>query len=198
MNHDLVRNNPQLKKPVLAVLGLLGETGESCQRAAVEQAAQELWDPAFRQGVAATIDMLVRDGAIDQSILVQGEPYAGTLDDLQVDEAVPDDADVSVRIALTERGAALRDAYTPAATLQALLDERPQYAEVFEALLWACSNDEGCSRAAIESQINAMPQVQSAQPRVYPQYFIDALESAGGIAWDGAWRTTPEGRALLG
>lgn len=198
MNHDLIRTNPHLKKPVLAVLGLLDGAGALQQRAAVEQAAQDLWGPAFRQGVAATVDMLVRDGAIDQSVLVNGQPYAGTLDDLQVDEAVPDDAEVSVCVALTQKGAALRDTYSPAATLQALLDERPQYAEVFEAVLWACGNDEGCSRASIESQINAMPQVQSAQPRIYPQYFIDALESAGGIVWDGAWRTTPEGRAVLG
>ena len=33
--------------------------------------------------------------------------------------------------------------------------------------------------------------------KVYPQYFLDALECAGGIAWDGAWRTTDAGRAAL-
>ena len=201
MERDLILTNPQLKKPVLTVLGLFGGANEPQRRSDVEQAVQGLWEGAFRQGPAATIDILVRNGALVQSVFVNGEPYDGTFDDLQTDETVPDDAEAWACVALTETGLALRDAHDPAATLQGLFDERPQYAEVFETVLWACSNDGGCSRMALESQIAGMPQLQpdpqSGRTRVYPQYFIDALESAGGIVWDGAWKATPAGCAVL-
>ena len=72
---------------------------------------------------------------------------------------------------------------------------------MFAAILDACSADEGATRAELERVVGEFPQIQpdpdTQRTLVYPQYFIDALESAGGIAWEGSWRTTDAGRALV-
>ena len=83
---------------------------------------------------------------------------------------------------------------------RALIRSKPAYRDVFAAILDACSADEGASRADLERTIDAQPQLQpgpaTQRTTVYPQYFIDALETAGGIAWDGRWRTTDAGKAV--
>ena len=59
----------------------------------------------------------------------------------------------------------------------------------------------GTSRDALEAALSQLPALavdpETKQRSVYPQYFIDALESAGGIEWAGAWHTTQAGKTLL-
>ena len=129
---------------------------------------------------------------------MDGEPYEGTLEDLQLDENVPDDTTAESRLAITDAGRALLDAYAPEHTLQALLAEKPRYRETFLAALRACASEPGASRADLERAIDAQPALSAdGAQRVYPQYFIDALETAGGIAWTGAWRATDAGKAVV-
>ena len=58
-----------------------------------------------------------------------------------------------------------------------------------------------CATQSATAQINELPPLQpneKGHKTVYPQYFFDALETAGGIEWrDGAWRITEAGRQLL-
>lgn len=119
----------------------------------------------------------------------------------RTDESLLDDAQVEVRLTLTEKGEDLRDAYAPGATMHAPHEDRPGYGEVFNAILWACSSEDGASRDDIEAQITELEPLQpnaQGHKTVYPQYFFDALETAGGIEWrDGAWRITEAGRQLL-
>ena len=196
---DIVEVNPGLKKPILKILALV-EAAAAQDRTGIEAAAAEEWSPAFRQGPSAVVDILVRNNALAEQLFVNGEPYPGTLEDVQRDENVPDDAEACDRLTVTEKGRKLLDRHAPANTLRALFESRPGYADVFQAMLWACDGDEGCTRADLEAQIQVMPQLQpdpaTGRTMVYPQYFIDALETAGGIAWDGAWHTTAAGRAV--
>lgn len=194
MDEDIIKHNPMLKEPILAVLALAEEAGD---RTTLEATALQAWRPSFPQAPAAVIDTLVRRGLISQQSYVNGEPYEGTLEDMQLDESVPDDATAEVRVAVTEAGRALAAAYDPARTLAALFGERPRYAEVFSAVLAACASDTGASREAVEAVVEAAAPVADNGKKVYPQYFLDALECAGGIVWDGAWRTTEAGRAAL-
>ena len=147
------------------------------------------------------VDILVRNGALAEQLLVDGAPYDGTLDSLQADEAVPDDAVAEARIAITDAGRTLLAAYAPEATLQALIQSKPCYRDVFAAVLAACDAEAGASRTDLERIVNAFPQLKpdpaTQRTAVYPQYFIDALETAGGIAWNGSWRTTDAGKAHL-
>lgn len=199
MEHDLISTNPHLKKPVLAILGLLEESTPRRRDELEHEAAEKLWEPAFRHNPAAVVNILVRNGALVEQAYVNGEPYPGTLEDAQADKSLPDDAEAWTCVGLSPKGTALRDAYTPDATVRTLFDEHPCYADVFRAALWACSNEDGCSRADLEAQIGALSPTKGGEPggaKVYPQYFMDALESAGAIAWRaGAWHTTPAGQA---
>ena len=57
-----------------------------------------------------------------------------------------------------------------------------------------CAADAGATRQAVEEAVEAQGNVMSPEgKRVYPQFFMDALETAGGIEWDGAWRATDAG-----
>lgn len=198
--HDLINDNPHLKKPVLSVLSLFEGT-EAIRRDEVEKRLQDMWDESFDRSPAVVLGILVRTNALAEHVYVNGEPYEGSLEDAQTDESLADDAEAWTSLEMTESGQYLIDTYSPADTLAALYEEHPQYSDVFEAILWACSSDDGCTRADIEAQINELPQLQrdskTGRKTVYPQYFIDALESAGGIAWDGAWRITNDGRRLI-
>ena len=185
----------------MVLLGFFEQAGDSERREDLENAAQEKWHAAFGRTPAAVVDILVRRRMLAEQVFINGEAYEGTLEAAQTDESLPDDAQVEVRLTLTEKGEDLRDAYAPGATMHALYEDRPGYSEVFNAMLWACSSEDGASRDEIEAQINELPPLQpneKGHKTVYPQYFFDALETAGGIEWrDGAWKITEAGRQLL-
>ena len=94
----------------------------------------------------------------------------------------------------------MRD-YAPEATLAALLSGKPRYESVFRAVLRAASTPEGADRAQLEFVIDSAISRGSIAgedgQKIYPQYFLDALETAGGIAWDGAWHITAAGKAAI-
>lgn len=200
MPNDLIEHNPMLKKPLLAVLVVSAQQAHE-SRQVIEERALEVWDDAYQQSPGVCVDILVRNGALTEQLLVDGEAYDGTLDDLQLDADVAEDAVAEQRITLTDTGRELIEAYAPDVTLRALIAEKPQYRDVFATILRACDAAQGATRSNLEVSISALPQLQpdpdTQRTHVYPQYFIDALESAGGIAWEGSWRTTDAGRALV-
>lgn len=200
MRIQVIEHNPLLKKPLLSVLEECAGAGEA-DRASVEAQAQEAWPESYRLSPASCVDTLVRVGALTEEVFVDGEPYEGSLEDLQLDPEVADDAVAVSKLRITEEGRELLEAYAPERTLQALLDEKPRHAPVFKLVLNACSAEGGCTRDALESAIEAaLPDEEKSETgnkRVYPQYFLDALETAGGIAWDGSWRTTEAGASIL-
>lgn len=200
MTSDLIEHNPMLKKPLRTVLAIAAQHASE-NRQVLEACAAEAWDDTYVQSPAVSVDILVRNGALTEELFVNGEPYEGTLADLQTDEAVPEDAVAESRITITDTGCELLDQYAPDKTLSTLLATKPAYHDVFAAALNACNAAEGATRADLERIINAFPQLQpdpaTQRTRVYPQYFIDALEAAGGIAWDGSWRITLAGKAHL-
>ena len=190
---DLVEHNPMLKKPVACVLALFAET-ETLDRATVEYQAGEAWSESYSQAPATVIEILVRNGALVEQLTVDGQPYDGTLEDIQRDESIPLEADVADSISLTEAGRDLAASIDPDFTMRQLLAARPHYREVFARVLNVCAADAGATRQAVEEAVEAQGNVMSPEgKRVYPQFFMDALETAGGIEWDGAWRTTDAG-----
>ncbi len=195
---DLIERNPRLKAPVACVLGLVSD-GAPHARRDIERAALEAWSESYSQEPATIIDVVVRAGAVSESLAIDGEPYEGSLEDIQLDESIPLEAEVSDTIVLTDAGRELAASLDPANTLRDLFDARPHYKKTFMRVLSACSSQKGASREALESAIEANGPVKSPEgERVYPQFFLDALESAGGIAWDGTWRATDAGRQFSG
>lgn len=200
MTSDLIKHNPMLKKPLLTILSLSEKT-PGAERTELEQAALEIWDDAFSQSPTVAIDVLVRNAALDEQIFADGHIYDGTVEDMQLDENMPEGVVVESRLTITAVGRELLEKYAVDTTLRVLLEEKPQYAEVYEAILRECDKADGCDRVSLERVINdfswLQPDSQTQQTTVYPQYFIDSLETAGGIVWQGSWRTTDAGKAIL-
>ena len=195
---DVVTKNPQLKKPVACVLSAFQEQG-TLPRASVEEQATQAWSSAYAQDLGTTISVLVRSGALVEDLTVDGQPYAGTLQDMQLDESVPLEADVACTLSITEGGRALAASIDAAFTLRSLMLERPHYQAIYTRVLQLAAADGGASRTALEQGVEADGKVLGPDgKRVYPQYFMDALETAGGIEWkDGAWHATQAGLQAL-
>ena len=179
---DLVEHNPRLKEPVTCVLGMYAEA-ETFDRAQLEEQLSQVWRESYSQAPATIIE-----------IVVDGQVYDGTLEDIQRDESVPLEAEVSDGISITEAGRDLAASLDPDFTMRALLADRPHYRDVFARVISVCAAADGASREAVEQAVEQDGNVVSPDgKRVYPQYFMDALETAGGIVWDGAWRATQAG-----
>ena len=153
-----------------------------------------MWRESYSQAPATIIESLLRNGALAEQIVVDGQVYDGTLEDIQRDESVPLEAEVSDGISITEAGRDLAASLDPDFTMRALLADRPHYRDVFARVISVCAAADGASREAVEQAVEQDGNVVSPDgKRVYPQYFMDALETAGGIVWDGAWRATQAG-----
>jgi len=77
--------------------------------------------------------------------------------------------------------------------LERLLTEDPVYRDIFIQALQSCVVP--MSRIAIESTLKGNALLESS--KLYPGYFIEALERAGGLEWNGQWRTTKAGQEFL-
>lgn len=75
-----------------------------------------------------------------------------------------------------------------------LRDEPAAYAQTYAAMLALCEG--GATKAAIERALEG-DSALSDPKQVYPSYFISKLETVGGLAWDGSWKTTDAGRQML-
>ena len=77
---------------------------------------------------------------------------------------------------------------------ETLRDEPAAYAQTYATVLALCEG--GATKAAIERALEGDPALSDPK-QVYPSYFISKLETVGGLAWDGSWKTTDAGRQML-
>lgn len=197
---QLIEHNPLLKRPVLEILSL-SEKNPHAHRNEIEDTAKRNSEECYSLQTPTTIvDILIRNGAIEEQIYVDGEPIEGSLQDVQTDASVSDDAVIDQRISLTDEGKELLDEYVGEKKMRELLASKPHYKQVFISILEACTSSTGSSRTTLERTIDALPQLapdENGTRQIYPQYFIDSLETAGGITWQGAWHITDEGRTVM-
>jgi hypothetical protein len=201
MPSELLEHNPLLRQPLLVVLAACLEQERAC-RQELEASVVERNPEAFRRQAPATVvSMLVRNGALEEQLLINKEPYEGTLAEAQTDEHVEGDAQIEQHLSLTNKGRHILDEYSPDARLRALLAAKPEHRRVFREILTLCANNsKGQSRADLEQALMKDSLLQSDRfgtVTVYPQYFLDALESAGGIVWRDSWRATKAGKAVV-
>lgn len=193
MENLLIKHNPLLKPAILDILGMLSD-GCAHERAALESAVLEADPKAFvRQDPAAVIGALIRHEAVSCTLLIDGEPYEGTLEDAQVDPAIADGAEVSQLVTIADEGRAILDEFAPGKKIRELFEAKPRFENVFAQVLALCAAQEGATREQIEAVVDASEEARgdaaAGVERVYPQFFIDSLEEAGAIKWDGAWHT---------
>lgn len=151
------------------------------------------------QSASAIVETLERRGGLARTILVDGEPYAGTQRDLQQDDTVPAEARIEHLLHTTEEGRALLAAQPTAdEKLAALLEENPTFAPGFEAVLALCVG-EGKTTRDIQEDLRALGALpkdpRTGVEQVHASFFTGALEKAGALVWKGGrWVTVSAGR----
>ena len=180
---------------------------EHCTEELDEFAAAE-WLDARRSAASQVQDggsliaTLIRRGALARTILVDGKPYAGTLEDLYNDESLPDDARSICRVKATPAGLEAAKMWRSIMSPVTLMNEKPRFADGFRAVMSACSQaPEGLTtaqvqQALVDAGIRYLDE-ESGQA-VHASYFTNALETHGALVWDRKrWHATPAGVALI-
>lgn len=145
------------------------------------------------QSAAAVLETLQRRGALAVTVLVDGEPYEGTLHDLQADDSVPPDATIEQVVATTPQGAALLEAHSSCRLLDALFEQQPGFVGGFKAVLAMCEG-EGKTTREIQEDLRALGELpcdpRTGVEQVHASFFTGALEHAGALEWKGGrWVT---------
>jgi len=89
----------------------------------------------------------------------------------------------------TVAGKAVLDKENSGDKLAELFIHEPNYHGVYMQLLATCVSPK--TRVEIEAMLRGNPILES--PKVYANYFIETLETAGGLEWRDKWQTTRMG-----
>lgn len=107
------------------------------------------------------------------------------------------DRPIDYTVQTTAAGRAALERFEPTKRFgDVLRDEPAAYAQTYVAVLACCAENGGATKAAIERALEG-DSALSDPKQVYPSYFISKLETVGGLAWDGSWKTTDAGRQML-
>lgn len=101
----------------------------------------------------------------------------------------------TARYLATPEGLAAVAAEDPKARFAAFMDANPVYAPIFRTVLENCDRPGGCTKKEIDALIDNDPICK--EPRRWSGYFVDKLEDADAIIFEGGWITTDLGRSLL-
>ncbi|MBM4467201.1 MAG: response regulator transcription factor [Chloroflexi bacterium] len=93
----------------------------------------------------------------------------------------------------TEAGKRVAAREALAKRLLELLAQEPVYQDIYMQVLRFCQTPR--ARAEIEELLEGNPVME--KPKVYPTFFIQGLEEAGGLEWVGKWQTTEAGKGVL-
>jgi hypothetical protein len=99
----------------------------------------------------------------------------------------------------TEAGLEVVERMSPQARLFSLLEIAPEYYDTYlEVLDYLCEKH---SMAEVDTLLRGRPVLlarrEPGDRPIQASVFIDKLERAGGIVWQGGWTITDEGRELL-
>ncbi len=177
--------------------------GFCAQRRTLGEAEDEVGGyPEFPQAALSNyrlIRNLVDAGALDWIELDgDGEPLAeerkAGLSPDEVDDLVADFA-----VQTTEAGAAAAERMRPERRLEELLDREPQRSDALLDVLTFCQDPHSLGQIAdFLEQGGFLDNLRAitGQP-LQPSFFVDMLERAGVIEWQGSWRITTGGRLAL-
>lgn len=94
----------------------------------------------------------------------------------------------------TDAGKKVAEMEAPEKRLLELIAKEPVYSEVYTQVLKFCQTPR--TRAEIEELLQGNPVMEEL--KVYPTFFIQGLEEAGGLEWvDQKWRTTEAAKGGL-
>ena len=177
--------------------------GFCTQRRTLGEAEDEVGGyPEFPQAALSNYRLvrnLVDAGALDWFELdADGEPLAEVREaGLSPDEA--DDLVADFAVETSEAGAAAAERMRPERRLEELLDREPQRSGALLDVLTFCQEPHSLGQIAdFLEQGGFLDNLRAAtgQP-LQPSFFVDMLERAGVIEWQGSWRITAGGRFAL-
>lgn len=195
-----VRNNPASRSYYYAALAHAECAVEFDQLAAVVARTPAPATCTVHPKNAVT--NLVNKGALEQTITVNGEPYAGSYEDLLHDESIRETDEVTYWVQRSEKGTRLLDELNPRTRAEELLLENPDFAAAYAAVMELCVG-EGVSKTRVEALLRADPQALRIDERtgletIAPVFYLTNLEDRGALEWSGGlWKTTEAGAAAL-
>ena len=152
------------------------------------------------QSGVSILATLVRRGGIERTVLVDGEPYDGTLEDLQNDESLDPNADIEFLVATTPAGIDVAEAYRQATSMNALFTDFPQFEEGFRLVLNECAGEGKTTQELQETLIAAGIVTAGAlgAQQLHASYFTSKLEKYGALEWSRKrWLTTEKGKEAI-
>ena len=154
------------------------------------------------QSAASIVSVLVSCGALKKTILVDDACYKGTLEELQVDESIPEDAEITVILQSTEDGLAAAALKEEELSFANLVAGCPQRIAAFELVLSLCAEPGGKSTQDLQEILGDKGMLEPEDDRdidgLHASYFTGSLEHIGALAWiDRKWVATSKGQSIL-
>ena len=186
--------------------GLYASALEFCEKQVSEREAADYVETQKTgvnqvQSGESIIAVLIRRGGLDRIITVDGEPYGGTLQEVQEDDSIPDDAIIETYVQTTQAGHDVARAFRESNSMQALFMKFPRFVPGFIVVLEQCCDEEGkttneLQEALINAGIIGPGNTQSQE--IHASYFTSKLERYSALVWDRKrWHTTDKGREAL-
>ena len=146
------------------------------------------------------LESLIRHGGLARTLYVDGKPYGGTLQDLQADESISDDAELEQTLETTEAGVAFLTHEGPDTMLGQLFETDPENMEGFKLVLRSCDTQEGKTTAELQEILRSAGVLpcdeRTGVELIHASYFTGALENVGALEWNGRrWLTNERGSA---
>lgn len=188
---------PRLREMYLKLL-------EFCQvRRSLEEAEREIEGyPEFPYGAQPPyrlIRTMVDHGGLEwielseNGTVVTSEDKAGLTDD----EA--DDLVAGFAVLTTAVGEQVREDFAPERRLRSLFEEHPHRTEAYLDVMDFCRKPRAYQevRDLLQGRdVLSLTRNADGQP-LQPSFFVDMLERSGGLVWNGGWKVTKQGEALL-
>ncbi len=155
------------------------------------------------QSAAGIVSTLVGAGALERLIYLDGAAYEGTLEELQGDAGIPEEAEVAFAYRATQEGldaAALKEDQLSFARL---IRENSQREAAFLLVLELCAQGEGASTRQIQDALKRADLLETEEARgidaLHASYFTGSLEHIGALVWNRSkWVATEKGLDALG
>ena len=180
-----------------------------CQTARTEHAAEEFLarQPAAAQALQTPYTLLRNLAAAGGVTVIAHDAQGLALDETRCEqlraEGLDDDALADLvaerRVLTTPAGCAACELLAPEHRTLAAIYKVPERRATFVRLLDFCRTPR---KLADINQLLAddpalAPSQRTAGQKLHACYFIDRLEEAGGLVWDGSWVTTDAGKRAL-
>ena len=99
----------------------------------------------------------------------------------------------------TAVGEQVREDFAPERRLRSLFEEHPHRTEAYLDVMDFCRKPRAYQevRDLLQGRdVLSLTRNADGQP-LQPSFFVDMLERSGGLVWNGGWKVTKQGEALL-